>query len=392
MLDDLTPERWHQIKSVLDQILRLPCAQRLAATEQACNGDPALRREVEHFLRFLSGGSRDGDRLGGGEPTGAGPALSDPNRDRRVGPYQLIRQLGEGGMGAVYLAARKDLPKRVAIKLIRPGFAGFGKFAERFHNEEQILARLEHPNIVQFLDAGTTGDGLAYFVMEHVEGEHLNRYCASRRLSVGRRLELFLKVCSAVQFAHQNMVVHRDLKPGNVLVTADGIPKLLDFGIAKLLDADSAVQITGEGLGPMTLVYASPEQVRGAPISTASDVYSLGVVLYELLTGLHPFRGGTTLIRAICEQDPPRPSIALRRLASTDDSAGDARHLWRRLAGELDCVVLEAMHKDPEERYNSVERLADDIRRHLSGLPVEARGAISHTAPASSSGGTCWRW
>ena len=307
-----------------------------------------------------------------------------------IGPYRLLSEIGRGGMGSVFSAARGDgeYQQRVAIKLIRPG-PGSRSMARRFRSERQILANLDHPHIARLLDGGTTGDGRPYFVMELIEGTRIDEYCDRRRSTVSERLELFEGVCSAVAYAHRNLVVHRDLKPGNILVTADGSPKLLDFGIAKLLDPAAlphTIERTRSGLAPMTPPYASPEQILGQPITTASDVYSMGVLLYKLLTGRLPFEpGGLTPLEDLA-REPPRPSAAV--MLPAEGTAGgepsvrisylrrrSLQQLRRRLAGDLDNIVLKALRREPERRYSSVERLAADLRRHLDGLPVQVRGA-----------------
>ena len=391
----MTPERWQQIKSILEQARQLPRTGRPRWLEQACGGDRALLEEVDSFLvhedeldgfierpvlSFLAEEARDLDQLEAG---------------RRVGPYRIVRLLGQGGMGAVYLAERRrDFEQLVALKLIHPSLAG-RQMLRRFHDERQILARLEHPHIARLLDGGSSEEGAAYFAMELVEGEPIDAYCDRQRLSTRRRLELFLSVCSALQAAHQNLVIHRDLKPGNILVTQDGQPKLLDFGIAKQL-------LTTDGPGQeetllseqtMTLRYASPEQLKGEPIGTASDIYSLGVVLYRVLTGRLP--GGLErldrldLMVAICRGDPASPSVVVGReeeLPKTDGGVrrlapqtvarlrgGDPKTLQRSLAGDVDSIVMKALRKEPHRRYASIEQLAADIRRYLDGLPVLAR-------------------
>lgn len=277
----------------------------------------------------------------------------------RIGPYRILREIGRGGMGAVYLAERDDehYHQRVAIKLIKPGLGG-DLIRRRFRNEMQILAELNHPNIARLFDGGQTDEGLPYLVMEYVEGSPINAYCDQHRLSTEQRLKLFCTVCAAVQYAHQHLVIHRDIKPGNILVTGDGVPKLVDFGIAKLLDQGTfGTDLTATAMPFMTPQYASPEQVRGESATTATDVYSLGVVLYELLLGRAPYRLKSHLpheiAKAICEQDPERPN--------------------KHLHGDLDNIVLMAMRKEPERRYATAEQLADDIQRHLTGRPVRAR-------------------
>jgi serine/threonine-protein kinase len=316
--------------------------------------------------------------------------------ERRIGPYKLIRELGRGGMGTVWLAARADeqFEKRVAVKVVRS--ADSEEVLRFFRRERQILAGLEHPHIARLLDGGTTDEGLPYFVMEHVEGVPIDRYCDEHQLTIPERLKLFEGVCAAVQHAHRSLVVHRDLKPGNVLVTQDGVPKLLDFGIAKLLSPEVA-GASHETVVAMTPDYASPEQVRGRAITTATDVYSLGVILYELLTGHRPYRLKThehvEVLKAVCEEEPERPSTAVGRteerqqpdgttVTTTPEEAGRLRHetperLRKRLKGDLDAIVMSALQKDPIQRYPSVEALARDVRRYLDGQPITARKASS---------------
>ena len=321
----------------------------------------------------------------------------------RIGPYRLVNELGRGGMGTVYLAVRSDdsFQKRVALKVLKRGM-DTDAIVRRFRNERQILASLDHPNISGLLDGGTTPDGLPYFAMEFVEGQPIDEYCEARHLDTTARLQMFMKICSAVQYAHQNLIIHRDIKPANVLVTADGTPKLLDFGIAKLLNPDLGGQtyaVTAEGAPLMTPEYASPEQVRGEVVTTATDVYSLGVLLYELLTGRRPYqltsRTPAEIARVVCHSVPERPSTAVTRTGSgtinpeaittaaeaSQMPAGnperpkvrDPQRLRRRLAGDLDTIVLKALSKEPARRYASVDQFSEDIRRHLSGLPVTAR-------------------
>jgi serine/threonine-protein kinase len=298
-------------------------------------------------------------------------------------------------MGTVYLAARADeeFHKRVALKIIRSG-ADSAEVVRHFRRERQILAGLDHPNIAKLLDGGTTDDGLPYLVMEYIEGEPLIGYCDSRSLPVAERLKLFQSVCAAVQYAHRNLVVHRDIKPANILVATDGAPRLLDFGIAKLLNPELAGETPTATAMVMTPEYASPEQARGARITTATDVYSLGVVLYELLTGRHPYRLASRqpldVLKAVAEQEPERPSTAVERteertgpgdaqpICSSPESLARTREgtpekLRRRLRGDLDNILMLALRKEPQRRYASVEALSDDVRRHLEGLPVTAR-------------------
>jgi serine/threonine protein kinase/Flp pilus assembly protein TadD len=368
----VTPERWQQIKVVLEGALEREEPERAGFVEAACQGDDELRREVESLA---ASEAEIGDfietpvfriRLDEVEPLAVG---------ERIGAWRIVRELGRGGMGAVYLAERADqeLEQTVAIKVVRRGM-DTEEIVRRFRSERQILAHLSHPNIAKLFDAGTTGDGRPYFVMEYVDGKPIDEFCDGRKLSVRERLELFQQVCGAIHFAHQNLIVHRDLKPGNILVTADGVPKLLDFGIAKLLDpTQEAFALTRTDLRPMTPDYASPEQVRGEPITTASDVYSLGVLLYLLLTGQRPYRPTTdpqALADAICKTEPVRPSSAIVR---TGEIQGETKLLRRQLAGDLDNIVLMAMRKEPQRRYASADQLSNDIGRYLQGLPVAAR-------------------
>lgn len=304
---------------------------------------------------------------------------------RRVGPYQLLHSIGQGGMGSVYAASRADqeYKKLVAIKLVTVGL-GNQEMLRRFRNERQVLAGLDHPYIGRLLDGGSTEDGLPYLVMEFVEGLTITKYCESHQLSVSDRLKLFQKVCSAVQFAHQNLVVHRDLKPANILVCTNGEPKLLDFGIAKLMTAEFSAEDTEISRGeaqPMTLRYASPEQVRGEPITTASDIYSLGVLLYELLAGVHPFQKAFTsrsdIEQAIRTEHPAKPSDAVKARGNAPEATKVEKQSTARraqeLCGDIDCIVLTAIKKQPRERYASAESFSFDITRYLTGFPVHAR-------------------
>ncbi|MGH9382263.1 MAG: tetratricopeptide repeat protein [Thermoanaerobaculia bacterium] len=379
--------RWDRIQELFHQVVDLDEGARRAFLDASCAGDEDLRREVESLVASAPGAT---DFLGSPREPAATDGRDEGDRaGERVGPYRLTRRLGEGGMGVVYLGERADgeFTQQVAVKLLRTPWAA-PHLLERFRAEREILAGLQHPNIARLLDGGTTPLGQPYLVMEHVAGEPLHDYCARRGLGTRERLVLFLGVCAAVAQAHRQLVVHRDLKPGNILVTADGTPKLLDFGIAKLLAPETAAAVVTALHGPgLTPEYASPEQVRGEPVTTASDVYSLGVLLYELLTGALPYRFATQtpgeVERVVCETPPTRPSTAVARgaqrvrvdaqgraLARTDVAPSRLR---RELAGDLDTIVLTALRKEPERRYPSVERLAEDIRRYLDDLPITAR-------------------
>jgi serine/threonine protein kinase/Flp pilus assembly protein TadD len=365
---------------------------------EACAEDSELRAQVEKLITaHQEKATVLQETLVEGSPPAPDPDA--PAEGRLIGPYRIIGQLGEGGMGAVYLAARDDAEyhKRVAIKVIRPGMNA-QIVVRRFLSERQILASLDHPNIARLLDGGTTEDGRPYFVMDYIEGVPITSYCERQKLSIAERLKLFRQVCSAVSYAHRNLIIHRDLKPGNILVTADGAPRLLDFGIAKLLNPELSGQtdITVLGHAPMTIDYASPEQVRGDAITTASDVYSLGVMLYELLTGRRPYtfknRVPREIERVICEEEPARPSTSIEK---SDTSRGlfgktqviaaqreaEKSQMRRELVGDLDNIVLMAMRKEPQRRYSSVEQLSEDIRRYLEGRPVIAtRDTFSYRA------------
>ncbi len=372
--------RWAEVRAELDALLALAPDERGPHLDELARRDADLADEVRALLAH--------DAAAGDAFLAADPHPWEPGREvlRDVGPYELLRELGRGGMGVVYLARRADgaYQRRVAVKLLQRG-AGDAGVLERFRRERQVLANLEHPGIARLVDGGTAADGTPYLVMEYVEGVPVDAWADTEGLSVRARLELFLEVCEAVQHAHDNLVVHRDLKPRNVLVAADGRVKLLDFGIAKVLDPEktSAAPDLTVGFGRfLTPAYASPELVAGRPVTTSSDVYSLGVLLFELLTGEPPYRVETTsaaeVERIVCDTVPLRPSAAAR---AADDPARVARlrgttprGLVRALAGDLDRIVGMALRKEPGQRYASVRHLAEDVRRHLQGRPVAARG------------------
>jgi tetratricopeptide (TPR) repeat protein len=343
-----------------------------AFLDRECGSAPALRAEIESLLledeavsQFLE---KPAFHL-------AAESLAREGAFRPsqiIGEYEIVSLIGSGGMGEVYLAHDRDLHRKVALKLVRRAMAS-EEMIHHFKREEHLLASLNHPNIAQLYGGGVTPDGIPFFAMEYVEGEGLDRYCDGRALATKDRLQLFRKVCSAVTYAHQHLVIHRDLKPANIRVTPEGEPKLLDFGIAKLLDAENAPEggqtITLQGV--MTPEYASPEQVAGESITTASDVYSLGVVLYKLLTGQSPYRTKTNrpdeIARAIVAQEPTRPSTVV-----SGDRKSEIRDL-KSLRGDLDNIILMALRKEPQRRYSSVAQFSEDIRRHLDGRPVVAR-------------------
>jgi Tol biopolymer transport system component/tRNA A-37 threonylcarbamoyl transferase component Bud32 len=401
----MTPERWKQVKEIFNAALDRPVDERAAFLAEACGDDPALRQEIE---RLINSHEQAGDFIEAPAADIHDSLLTDDAVTmqfdamvgRRVGAYRLVREIGRGGMGAVYLAVRadKEFSQRAAIKLVKRGM-DTDFVIRRFRNERQVLAALNHPNIARLLDGGTTGDGLPYFVMEYIEGAPIHRYCDTRRLRVAERLGLFQQVCAAVAYAHERQVIHRDIKPGNILVTEDGtagLPKLLDFGIAKILDPDLAADTldpTVTAMRMMTPDYASPEQARGEQVTEATDQYSLGVLLYELLTGHRPHqlrhRLPHEVARIISEEEPERPSEVITR--AREITASDGRRtitltpemvsrdrdsspdeLRRELAGGLDNIIMQALGKDPCHRYGSVHELSQDIARYLQGLHIAA--------------------
>ncbi len=375
--------RWREVDRIFEAALDLPPAQRPAWLDEACAGQPELRLAVE---RLLAADARRSSLLDQQPGEIVASELADgPGEGDHLGPYRLLRPLGRGGMGTVYLATRDDDPdeRQVAVKILHAGLEGT-QLRFRFLAERQILAQLDHPGIARLYTVGSTDDGRPYLVMERIEGEPLDVYCDRHRLTVDQRLALFRKICAAVEHAHRHLLVHRDLKPANILVTPEGEPKLLDFGIAKQLAPAKTAPRTRTGLRVMTPNYASPEQVKGEAVTTASDVYSLGVLLCELLCGRGPYpvpRDAPTYEteRAICELEPERPGEALFRAAGPAPGALAAARgsrpgaLRRRLAGDLDNIVLKALRKEPAQRYDSVSRLSSDLERHLRNQPVSAR-------------------
>jgi len=374
----MNPERWQRIENVFRTTVDRPADERDAYLTRACDGDEDLRREVLSLLERDTAEDFIRDPI-----ASAALAFTANSKDdltgERVGPYRVKRLIGRGGMGDVYEAERDDeqFRQQVAIKIIKRG-RDTEFVRDRFLRERQILASLDHPHIARLFDGGATSDGSPFFVMEFVAGEPITAHCRSHQLSVNEKLKLFRKVCSAVQHAHQRLVVHRDLKPSNILITpsADGKesePKLLDFGIAKLLspDASQSHTRTETALRMMTPEYASPEQARGQAVATTTDVYSLGVVLYELLTDRRPHEFRTyapaEIERAFWETAIEEPSQVVSQMT------GAPTRLTRQLAGDLDNIVMMAMRTEPERRYQSVEQFSEDIRRYLEGMPVVAR-------------------
>lgn len=370
---------WDRVNALFHEALGVGPEGREALLRQAAETDLAVAAQVRSLLIAHE---KAGDFL---DTPPLATALASFAPGERLGPYRILEEIGRGGMGVVYRAVRDDehFQKEVAIKVIEPGMRSEG-ILKRFRDERQILAMLDHPHIARLLDGGSAPDGSPYLVMEHVTGLPLLEYCDEHKLGVDERLELFLAVCDAVQFAHQRLVVHRDLKSDNILVTADGSPRLLDFGIAKLTsggDGGSPGTVTAPMQRMLTPDYASPEQIRGEPVTVASDVYSLGIILYELLAGARPLRfkarSPEEILRVVTQEEPVAPSAAVARTQSAEVAAFRGSTLARlrhRLAGDLDYIALKALEKDSSHRYGSVDQLSRDVRRHLDKLPVLARG------------------
>jgi serine/threonine protein kinase len=383
----MEPERWARIEQLCQSALECRTTELAAFLDSTCGADQELRREVESLLahrqqaeNFIEGGAMELAARALAEQAALDSAGTSRFIGRLIAPYRIVEKVASGGMGDVYRAVRADgtFDKQVAIKVIQ-GARSTDFFLARFQNERQILATLDHPNIAWLLDGGSTQEGLPYLVMEYIQGVPIDEFCNEKGLDFRSRLELFRTVCSAVQYAHQNLVVHRDLKPSNILVTSDGVPKLLDFGVAKILNpqhAEEGVQQTVTMMRLLTPDFASPEQIRQEPISTASDVYSLGVILYLLLTGHIPHRLKTDspqeMMKAICEAEPEKPSTAAARVSPQTDGAIKPERFRKLLEGDLDNIVLKALKKEPQRRYTTVEQFSEDIRRYLSGLPVLA--------------------
>jgi len=360
----MTSEEFHRLRNTFEQLLASPQPARIAILRELSETEPAFAAELQ---RMLATHNKPDSLLDQPALHAADPAPPQPARTgSRAGPYILEKELGSGGMGVVYQGTRVDgtFQRRVAVKVLRRDRNG-DVFLERFQRERQILAQLNHPHIAAILDGGTTSDGEPYFVMEYVDGEPITAYCKSHDLSLDGKLDLFLQICDAIQYAHRSLTIHRDLKPGNILVTDAGAVKLLDFGIAKLIHAESPLPEEAATAAILTPQYTSPEQIRREPVTTSADVFALGILLYEITTGVHPFARKDTLpheaMRAICEDDPPAPSTV-------------AQHGAKRLRGELDAIILTALRKQPAWRYPSVEQLADDVGRYRRGWPVLAKG------------------
>jgi eukaryotic-like serine/threonine-protein kinase len=405
------PELWHRVEDLYHRAMELDESRRSEFLEDSCGDDQALRREVESLLahekaaeHFIESPALEVmGKLVAQEPGITVSEFPDSGTTKcgpkRVGAYRIIREIGRGGMAVVYLGERDDqnYRKQVAIKMVKPGIDS-EQILDRFRNERQTLAALDHSNIVKLLDGASSEDGSPYLVMEYVDGLPIDQYCDMNKLPIDERLRLFREVCSAVQYAHENLVIHRDLKPGNILIAKGGVPRLLDFGIAKLLNPEcfQTPLVTRTDWRPMTPEYASPEQIRGQAITTATDVYSLGVLLFELLTGHRPYRSaGHSLLemeRLVCETDPEKPSTVIYRKEEKTSGDGDPRssvtaesvshqrglqpaELQRRLRGDLDTIVMKAIEKDSSRRYATASELSADIGRYLSHEPVLARHA-----------------
>ena len=370
--------QWAKVEAIFQGALERPLRARDAYLDDACAGDRELRAEVDGLLEehatepeFMEAPLVEPPRdlppisltPDSGHRSGHSGEHTSGHDGGRIGQYRIVREIGAGGMGMVYLAMHEGpgFERAVALKVIRRGL-DTDDVLRRFQLERRILAALKHPNVAHLIDAGQTPDGRPYFVMDFVEGAPIDAYCEREALSLRQRLALFQKVCDAVQHAHNNLVVHRDLKPGNILVSKDGSPVLLDFGIGKLVGGDESVgekETTRTGLRAFTPEYAAPEQLRGEPVGVATDVYGLGLLLYKILTGRKPFEpsSGHEYEKAVLEKEPTRPSV----------------HGGRALAGDLDTIILKALRKEPERRYSSVAALSDDVQRYLDGQPVRAR-------------------
>jgi serine/threonine protein kinase len=367
----MTPTRWQRVQDLVNAALKLPEIERASFLREICGGTGELLCQVEEFVRSYE---QAGSVIERAVESSALEAFTEnsPTKGERIGVYEITGTIGQGGMGTVYCARRiDDFRQRVAIKILSAGFAAKSELLTRFRAERQILASLTHPNIARLLDGGISTSAVPYLVMEYIEGSTIDCFAEDRRLNLRARVELFRQVCAAVQHAHQNLIVHRDIKPANVMVTLDGTPKLLDFGIAKLLSPEGLGQTiawTRPAERLMTPEYASPEQIRGETITTATDVYGLGMLLYQLLTNRRPFQianlSPANIERLICDTAPERPSKA---------RTGTGALASETIPSDLDNIVLKAIHKDPACRYASAAELSEDLRRYLQGFPVMAR-------------------
>ena len=389
---DLNPERWSKVEDLFDRAANLDASAQVEYLETACRGDNELRNYILDLLRASPSmdaaiGKTIVDSID--RAFADDTAQADDMRGEKIGPYQVVRLIGSGGMGMVYLAERADqqYDQQVAIKLGRHRLVD-PETIRRLRNERQILADLDHPNIARLFDGGTTEEGVPYLVMEYIDGTRIDTYCDLHRLNVVERLKVFQTICAAVHYAHQNLVIHRDIKAANILVATDGTPKLLDFGIAKLIDSagEAADGLTREGAVIMTPANATPEQILRKPVTTATDVYALGLLLHTLLSGHRAYEteslSPTEWAHVVCQQDVVRPSLRLRQISRNvtpgDEAVADNRstsivRLQRQLRGDLDTIVLNALRKEPARRYRSVSALADDIGLHLKSMPIVAR-------------------
>ncbi len=378
----MNPEYWQKIESLFHQALEKPEHQRQSFIEKECKGDTVLLDELKTLLK----NSENEDSISNIVQVNAEQLseLNDPWIDQTIDQYKIIEEIAVGGMGAVYIGERTDSEYRqkVAIKLMSHGLVS-KQARQRFLSERQILANLSHPNIASLFDGGTTDSGVPYLVMEFIEGIPIDQYCDQKQLSINQRIRLLLKVCKALQYAHQNLVIHRDIKTSNILVTKDGEPKLLDFGIAKLLEQqpmEHTVALTRTEMRLLTPEYASPEQIRGEPISTATDVYGLGILLFKLLTGYFPFMVASyspaELEQLICQQPAPKPSAVVAKNANDEiaqNRSASLKKLQREIQGDLDNILLLALSKETSRRYNTIDAMAEDMKNFLYHLPVKAQ-------------------
>ena len=389
-MNNLSPAQLKRLREIFDAAISQESSRRESFVKHECGADADLHAAVQQLLRAhaLETVWLDKPVLHLAEP----PTSDDNWTGTEIGPYKVERQLGRGGMATVLLAHREigRVSLKVALKLIHPSLLSNEEMRRRFEHEKEILAALDYPDIARLLDVGSTADGTPYLVMEYVPGERLDEYCRHRGLSLEDRLNLFCQICEVVDYAHSRGVIHRDLKPGNVIINPEGRPRLLDFGIARVSGESGqfATALTGSGMSPMTVDYASPEQIQGSDISKQTDVYSLGVMLYELLTGIHPWRNAgeslPAVLRAICEANPVSPSSAVLECPVPDAETATSTAVNRKspdrlirlsgqLSGDLDSIILKALRKEPQWRYSSAGALAEDIRRHLAGDRVLAR-------------------